>query len=109
MSAIGRFRHRVMLQTAAETKDAHGQVIVEWKFLAMRWARVTPLSGRERFVTAQELSEITHQITFRYDKLVGQMTPKSRIVLEDRVFDVLSITNRGERERYIDAVAREVI
>jgi head-tail adaptor len=53
---IGAMRHRLVLQTPAETPDLAGGVVRGWSTVATLWAAIEPLSGTPEVVGAAPTS-----------------------------------------------------
>lgn len=100
----GRLRHRVTVQRQATTQDALGQRTEAWTEHATTWAMINPVSGRDFFTQSGEHADITHKITLRHGV---DIRPGDRIVYSGRNFDVRSVLNLGERDRFINVMAVE--
>ena len=95
----GRLRHRVQIQSVAETPGPTGTTRV-WSTDATRWASIKP-----RNVEAQPADGDTmHVITLRD---YSGLTDKNRILFGSRVFNIASITDIEERGREIQILAVE--
>ena len=128
MSA-GRYRHRITVQYCdRSTKNDYNAPIEDWKDLGQLWASIEPLTGREHFAASQTQAELTHVIKARWhtgwytepgffitpmqlahtdDKV--RVTPNTRIKFGDRIFDVLSVANVGERDRAMELRCKEQV
>lgn len=85
----GRLRHRVVVQSLAETQDSTTGAISEaWSNLATTWAEIVPLSGREFIAAHEKDSEIVARITMRYR---DDITAKMRIVHGTTVYNILAV------------------
>lgn len=103
----GPLRHRVEVQQATETADAHNQAVQTWSTVAERWAEIRPATGRETFDGQAPVADVTHQITMRhYDRT---LTPKFRIKDGARIFNIVSAVNFDERNRRTVIQAREEV
>ena len=103
---IGKLRHRILIEQAAETRDADGSVIEAWSAYATVQASIEPLSAREYFAAQSTQADVTHRINLRY--LAG-VTPKMRVSYGSRLFDILSVINVGERNRELQLICREKV
>jgi len=64
--AAGHMRHRITIESSAQSRDEWGGVIETWSHVAEVWGEVRPLSGRE-FVAAQAVQAgVTARITIRF-------------------------------------------
>lgn len=64
--AAARLSKRVLIQSRGSTKDSFGEPLPVWSDLALVWADVQPLAGRELESALRLSSEVTHLITVRY-------------------------------------------
>jgi SPP1 family predicted phage head-tail adaptor len=97
-----KYKHRIQLQKASITRRTAGSEKQTWKNLALRWASVKPLQGRELFAAQQVFSETTHNIRLRYDDQSASIDPRDyRIMYKDRVYDILTAINDQEENREI--------
>jgi len=101
----GRLRHRVRIERVVETTNAVGGVSRSWRSIAVRWAGIEPISAREFMKHDQVNSTVTHRIMLRGGGL--EISAKDRIVFGRRVFGILSIINRDERDKVLEIMATE--
>jgi len=102
---VGRMRYRIEIEDLIKFTDNDGFVSEEWIPFAEVWADITPVSGREYFDSAQDLSEVTSKIYIRY--LRGLRTIM-RIKCDERVFNIQSIL-QDERQGITTIIAKEVL
>ena len=102
---VGRMRYRIEIEDLIKITDNDGFVSEEWIPFAEVWADITPVSGREYFDSAQDLSEVTSKIYIRY--LKGLRTIM-RIKCDERVFNIQSIL-QDERQGITTIMAKEVL
>lgn len=101
----GKLRHKVAIQNPAQTPGAQG-LTETWSTAETTWASVEPLTAREQLQAAGAEARVTHKIFMRY----GNPTEhKSRILYAGRYFYVLSVMNKGERNRELEILAEERI
>lgn len=101
---VGRMRYRIEIEDLIKITDNDGFVSEEWIPFAEVWADITPISGREYFDSAQDLSEVTSKIYIRY--LKGLRTIM-RIKCDERVFNIQSIL-QDERNGITSIMVKEV-
>ncbi len=102
--ALGALRHRVTIEAPALLTDAGGGASETWMPIAEVFAEIVPASGRE-VVTADRISaEASHRITLRFRADVG---PTARIRFGTRAFDILSVRNLNERNRWLVCDCKE--
>ena len=103
----GALRHQVQLQSRATTQEStYGSQSTTWTTYATVYAAIEPLNGRELMAAQAVQSEITHQITIRWNP---GFTVKAadRILFGVRIFDVISATNLNERNYEVEIRATE--
>ena len=101
---IGELREVVAIQSNSVVPDDFGQEIKTWATDATVRASVMPLTGKERFESAQVAPEVTHKITIGHGATV---TAESRIVFETRIFNISSVINVEERDILLEIAAIE--
>lgn len=107
MIRAGRLRHRVRIERVVETTNAVGGVTRTWRSIAARWAGIEPLTAREFMTHDQTNSTVSHRIMLRGGGLT--ISPKDRIVFGRRVFGIVSLMNRDERDKVLEIMAIEDI
>lgn len=91
----GERRSRVEVQEKDPTYNAAGDEIPNWKTVAYRWARVSPLSGREYLQAQQVQATTTHEVEMDY---VSFLTVRHRLkVRQGRLLDINRIVDVDER------------
>lgn len=103
---IGKLRHRIAIEQAAETQDADGSVIETWSTFATAQVSIEPVSGREYFAAQSTQAEVTHRIYMRF---IPGVVPKMRVKYGARIFDILSVINTKERNVELQLMCRESI
>lgn len=105
--AHGTLRHRIMIEAESQTSDGGGGMSNPWAApitVAKVWAAIQPLRGTER-LRAQQLEEsITHRITLRYR---ADIRPSHRVNFKGRIFNIRSVTNVEERNRWLELMCEE--
>jgi SPP1 family predicted phage head-tail adaptor len=101
----GLLRHRVTIQQLVETRNAEGEPISSWTSLAVRWARIEPLSGREIFIAQQVQAQTTHKVLLRYYK---GLAPGMRFQYMTRVFQITDVTSADEITDRMECMCTEL-
>ena len=104
MTAIGEFRHRLMLQAADEIEDDAGGVTRTWQFLAHVWAAIEPLSRDDAFVSDKRLGRLTHRVILRHR---NDITLAHRFVLGARILSIRAVRDPDERGRLLECLVEE--
>jgi len=97
-------RIRIEFKTDPPAVDDNGEEIIAWNLERTVWAEVKPIRGSEFLSAGQTQSEISHRIRCRF---FSGMTPRKRIVLGTRAFDVVSAINVEEKDDYLEIMAKE--
>lgn len=103
----GALRHLVQLQRRATTQEStYGSQDTTWTTYATVYAAIEPLNGRELLAAEAVQSEVTHQITIRWNR---GFTVKAadRVAFGARMFDVQDVINLNERNYEVDITAIE--
>lgn len=105
MARAGRWRHRITVQTATETADAHGQRIKTWADEdTARWGSIEPINGDEKFNAQRVEAGITHKIEMRY----APLNSSQRLYAKGKTFNIVNVLDLFEKQRYTVALCKEV-
>ena len=102
----GQLRYRITIQQATEAQDSFNQPIATWSTFAQRYAELLPQSGREFIAARQIVPELQHLVNLRW--LAG-VTPKMRVTLGARTFDILAVLDLEGRNRELQLACRELV
>lgn len=95
----GRLRHRVTVQqlvAGSPQQKATGEPDESWTDFISVWASVEPITGNERFLAQQHLSQVTTKINMRYR---SGITASMRVVFGQAIYNIHAILNWEERNR----------
>jgi SPP1 family predicted phage head-tail adaptor len=95
---IGSLRHRIQIQQATETRATDGSISQAWSNFAAARAEIVPLNGSESYVAQGLSAGVHHRITTRY---IPGVVPKMRVLWGDREFDIVTVRNIDERNRWL--------
>ena len=111
MSALraGQLNRRITLQRRGSAQDSFGGVQATWIDVATVWADIQPLSGRELENARRMASEVSHQITLRYQTLLTDTRAVAayRARYKGRVFNLHAALNEDEANVLITLLASE--
>lgn len=98
----GKLREPIALYSPGVTRDAIGQEVVAWVFVANVWAQIIPLNAREFFTAAaiQQEHTVHMRLRARSDILVSW-----RIVWGEMDYDVTGVQPIPGGE-YVDVYAK---
>lgn len=100
----GRLRHRLILQSKSESRDAYGAAIIRWSAQDTVWGAVEPLSGKEYFSQQAVQSESKVRIVIRYH---SSITESWRVSHNGLYYDVLNVLNENTRDRMLILMCSE--
>ena len=111
MSVIGagQLNQRVRIQRPTTVKDTLGAPTQVWADVAVVWADIAPLSGREARIADRIASEVSHQITVRYQPLFAdpRSVTQMRVLFKGRVFALHGALNEDEANVVVILLASE--
>ena len=96
--ALGNMRHRISIEGRETTTDGAGGFSSEWVNVVELWAEVTPKNGSERFRGMKIEDTTTHIIKTRYKSGINS---SQRINFNGRLFNINSVINIDEKDRYM--------
>lgn len=102
--SIGSLRHRVVLEAPVRVGDGGGGAHLTWSLVAELWASVSPAAGSEGVVAEGPAGRISHEIVLRFR---DDVSPKMRIRLGSRVFEIVAALDIDERHRMLRCLCRE--
>ena len=94
----GALRHRLTIQHVTEARDSLGQAIETWSQFAVVYGSIEPMSGRERFLSAQTQAEATYRSRIRW---LSGLTAKMRISFNEKIYDITYIADDGRRRELV--------
>ena len=100
----GRLRHRLVLQSKTETRDAHGAAIIGWTTEATVYGAIEPLSGKEYFSQQEVQSESKVRIVIRYNSSIDTTW---RVSHGGLFYDIEDVLNHDTRNRQITLMCRQ--
>ena len=104
----GLLRQTVTVQYRKLTADGGGGYATEWLDLAVNVrAGIFPLRGTEGLHAMRLDHPVTHRIVLRHFEIGAIPTTDMRVRWADRVFNVRSVIDVGERGRWLELLAEE--
>ena len=98
-----QLRHKVRIQRRTRSLDPYGQSQESWEdYLSVR-AHIRPVSGKESAGGLSVNPSLTHTIAVRYKPTFGLplMMASNRVRFGERVFNIESVRNLEERNRWV--------
>lgn len=94
----GDLDQRVRVETQATAADGYGGGALTWTLLAEVWARVRPMSGRERVEAAAVEAPALYRFVIRRR---GDLTEAARLVWNGHGYSIRFIADGGGRDLYM--------
>ena len=105
----GQLNRRITVQQQSSAQDSYGAPVRTWTDVATVWADIQPLSGRELESAQRMASEVSHQITVRYQAPFTDTRAVAayRVRYKGRVFNLHAALNEDEANVLITLLASE--
>ena len=105
----GQLNRRITLQRQSNVQDSYGGPVRTWLNVATIWADIQPLTGRELESAQRMASEISHQITVRYQASLTDTRVVSgyRALYKARIFNIHAALNEDESKVLVTLLASE--
>jgi head-tail adaptor len=111
----GKLRHLVSIEQPSKSQDSTGAEVLTWTEYAKAWAFIEPyidsarFAGRELMVAGDQVQAVSYT-RFRLRWIPG-IVPKMRVNFTQsgttRLFDILAVNSRDERNFELGLVALE--
>ena len=103
---IGSQRNKIIIESAALSKDNFGAITRTYSTFATWWASISPITGREYVSDGKVNSEVTTRMRGRW---ISGILPAMRAKFGTRIFSIVAVINIDERNREIELLCKEVI
>jgi SPP1 family predicted phage head-tail adaptor len=105
---IGKLNRKITIEELNRASDGYGGFDESWMTLETVWAKIEPISAKQRFFADKLEHNVTHIITIRYDStLFSNLNNNQRILYDSRYFQIHGFINIKEENRYIEIMAKE--
>lgn len=104
---VGMLDERVRFERYQSGDDGYGGQSITWPEIATVWAKVQPLSGRERDMASQSESPRNYRIFVRRDSITAAITPKDRAVWRGKNMNIRFVADKGPRAQFLEMEAEE--
>lgn len=107
--SAGQLTKRIKLQRQSTLQDSYGGPVRTWLDVATVWAEIEPVTGGEQKRAHRIASEVSHQITVRYQASLTDTRVVSayRALYKARVFNIHAVLNQDEGNVLITLLASE--
>lgn len=105
----GKLQHRLTIQRLITTTDQHGDRRSKKTPLNIDtvWGSVNALKGNELLEAQQIKASVTHEMRFRYDSTLSEITVNDQIAFDGRTFQIAFLDNFSERNEFFTATVEE--
>lgn len=100
----GELNRKVNILQNIPVQDGYGSPVENWTIEFSTWAKIKPLRGRQYFVAQQANSEVTTEITLRYN---DSITDNKRIQCGDVVFEILYVAHEDFAKKFLICMCKE--
>ena len=104
MIRIGKLNKQLVIEEFTRTPDGAGGAEITWADFATVWAAVRSKHGAEKLHADAPTSTTSHEIVIRY---VNGLHPRMRFMDGTRKFEILSIINVEEKDKWLSCLCRE--
>ena len=104
MICAGERRHYLTVEVPKKIPNGRGGFEDTWTPRLRVWAKISPVSARERIESSKPAMDVSHNIIIPY---VDGFKPEWRLTKRSRVFEVVSILNTGERDEDLQVLCKE--
>ena len=101
---LASLRHRVTLESPQRSDDGGGGAITTWQTVAVMWAGIAALTGRESFSYDRLTGTVSHQILIRYR---AGVRPEMRFNHAGRLFEIRAVMDMEGRRRWLRCLCEE--
>ncbi len=100
MRDAGEYRTKVTIEQPNDALDDIGAPYAgTWTKYADRWASIDPSNGREYQQALTVVADLAAIVRMRYDPKTAAMTPRMRIRKGNRLWEIASVADSGERNQ----------
>ncbi len=105
--ASGRLRHKITFQTIGTDTNDFGEIEQSnYQDFKTVWSSITPISGKESFLSNKDFATVTHKIKIRF---IPNLNASMQIDFQGRKFKIMNIRNFGELGKELEILAEEQI
>lgn len=110
MARPGALTHRVVIQANTPSVSDLGENTESWATVTNGtvWMSIRPVTATEAIRAGQAVAVASHVFTMRYRSDLS-VTPAHRLSYDSRTFEIVGCYDVGERHRWMEITAREVL
>jgi SPP1 family predicted phage head-tail adaptor len=103
---LADFDKRITFEKPVKTPNGQGGFITTWSTICTVWARILPISAKEKRRADQTVMTETHTISIRYRR---DIKATCRCKYKNRYFSIIALINPEEANEWLDINAKEVV
>lgn len=104
----GDLIHQVTVQSPQDARDSFGDARPAWTTVAVVWASVETLSGRELWNAQQVQADVTHRVKIRPGAVPG-MLPSWSFLFAGRRLAVLYVLDPVQQGEHLELLCVEAV
>jgi len=102
----GKLDKYATVQYPAKSRNSFNEEIETWTDLYSVWCSIEPVSGNEKWLQQERVSEATFKIGMRYRAGINE---RMRLKFKNRYLQFLAVLNLKEADRELTIPAKEVL
>lgn len=103
----GNLRHKIKIQTIGSNTNDFGEIEQgNYQDFKTVWSSITPISGKETFLSSKDFATVTHKIKIRF---IPNLNASMQIDYMGRKFKIKNIRNFAEKGNELEILAEEQI
>lgn len=103
----GNLRAKAIIQSIGDTVNDFGEIEKgDYQTFKTVWCSITPISGKESFLSNADFAKVSHKIKIRY---IDGINASQRLTWRGRIFNFIYPRNIGEMNKEIEILAEEVV
>jgi head-tail adaptor len=109
VTAAVRLLRRLVLERPERVPDGAGGFATTWMPVGTLWADVTARASREELIAGADRPRVRYRIVVRGAPVGASRRPRpeQRLREGERVFSILTVTERDANARYLEILAEE--
>ena len=110
MPAAGTYREPIRVETRDETTlNSYNETSESWATMLETRAALAGAGGREYVAGGGVRADVTHLLRIRSSRLARTITPKERVIVDGRPFEILAAVDKTGRRRESELQCRETV
>jgi len=104
---VGQLDKRLTIQAPVLAQDqTTGEMVNTWSTIAVVWAGIDPVRGKERLMGDQVIGEMDTRIKIRWSELTNRLTTAHRGLYQGAVYNFVSLSQKNLGKREVEIMAK---